>query len=55
MMSLFFSLIIIILAALFLRGAFSLAPWVPTRREAITRLGNVIDIKPSEYFLEIGS
>ena len=54
-MSLLFSCFIIILALLFLRGALSLAPWVPTRREAIVRLWDIIDIKAWEYFLEIGS
>lgn len=54
-MSLLFSFLIIIVALLFLRWALSLAPWVPTRREAIIRLWELIDIQPWEYFLEMGS
>ncbi|MCH8518481.1 class I SAM-dependent methyltransferase [Candidatus Gracilibacteria bacterium] len=54
-MSLLFSFIIIIIILLFLRGALSLAPWVPTRKEAIFRLGDLLDIKPGESFLELGS
>ena len=50
----FFAIIILVIGILFLRGAMSLAPWTPTKKEAIKRLQSIIDIKPGEHFLEIG-
>ena len=54
-MDIIFAIIILALGVLFLRWAMSLAPWVPTKKEAIERLSWVIDIKPSENYLELGS
>ena len=54
-MDIIFAIIVLTLGLLFLKWAMSLAPWVPTKKEAIKRLSQVIDIKPSENYLELGS
>lgn len=57
----YFVVLIVLFAAFFifielpiLLAAFSMAPWVPTRKTDLERVNDLLDLKPGEIFYDLG-
>lgn len=53
-MKLFIYILILLPLLSFVRGGFSLAPWVPAKKEDLKRINNIAELRPGETFYELG-
>jgi tRNA G46 methylase TrmB len=50
----FWTLLLVLPLLSFVRGGFSLAPWVPAKKEDLLRIHTMADLSPGQTFYELG-